>query len=80
MKRQRGLLLAAVMVLNTTSSIAFGFTNPLKSYNLYEDTHPAVSSGSDGTRESVMDEYYQNSMSSFTKQNKIITKNQKYPV
>lgn len=64
MKRQIGLLLAAVMVLNTTSSIAFGFTNPLKSYNLYEDTHPSVSSGSDGTRETVMDEYYQNSLSS----------------
>lgn len=40
MKKKIGLLLAAVMVLNTVSSMAFGFTNPLKSYNLYEDTHP----------------------------------------
>lgn len=40
MKNRIGLLLAAVMVLNTVSSVAYGFTNPLKSYDLYADTHP----------------------------------------
>jgi len=62
MKKKIGTLLAAIMVLNTVSSVAYGFTNPLKSYNLYEDTH-AVSSEDDGTRERVMDEFYSNSMS-----------------
>ena len=40
MKKNLGFILAAVLVLNTVSSAAFAFTNPLKSYNLYEDTHP----------------------------------------
>lgn len=49
MKNKIGLLLAAVMVLNTVSSAAFAFTNPLKSYNLYEDTHPTESSSSESS-------------------------------
>lgn len=61
MKKKIGLLLATVMVLNTVSSMAYGFTNPLKNYNLYEDTHPTNSS-SDGSTEKVMDEYYSNSL------------------
>ena len=62
MKKKIGLLLATVMVLNTVSSMAFGFTNPLKNYNLYEDTHSSVPVDGDGERERVMDEYYSNSL------------------
>lgn len=62
MKKKIGLVLATVMVLNTVSSMAYGFTNPLKNYNLYEDTHSSVPVDSDGTRERVMDEYYSNSL------------------
>lgn len=60
MKKKIGLLLAAVMVLNTVSSIAYGFTNPLKSYNLYEDTHPTNSDS--GSSEKAMGEFYENSL------------------
>ena len=38
MKKKIGLLLATVIVLNTAiASTAYGWTNPLKNYNLYED-------------------------------------------
>ena len=63
MKKKIGLLLAAVMVLNTVSSMAFGFTNPLKSYNLYEDTHPTNNNSNDSSTERGMEEFYSNSMS-----------------
>lgn len=46
MKKKIGGLLAAVMVLNTVSSVAYGFTNPLQSYDLYRDTHPDISDAS----------------------------------
>lgn len=46
MRNRIGLLLAAVMVLNMVPSIAYGFTNPLKSYDLYADTHPGEGSSS----------------------------------
>ncbi len=49
MKNRIGLLIAAVMVLGTVSSVAYGFTNPLKSYDLYADTHPGEASSSSGT-------------------------------
>lgn len=62
MKKKIGLLLATVMVLNTVSSMAYGFTNPLKNYNLYEDTHPTNTSSSSGSTEKVMDEFYSNSL------------------
>lgn len=61
MKRKIGLLLTAIMALSTVSTTVYGFTNPLKSYNLYEDTHPKESAGSDD-RETVMDEFYSNSL------------------
>lgn len=64
MKKNFGLLLATVMVLNTVSSMAFGFTNPLKSYNLYEDTHPSSSDSGNGNTEKGMTEFYENSLSS----------------
>lgn len=68
MKKKFGLLLATVMVLNTVSSIAYGFTNPLKSYNLYDDTHPTNNtSSSSSSTEKGMGEFYQNSLSASSK-------------
>ncbi len=41
MKKKIGLLLATVMVLNTMTPMVFAeWKNPLREYNLYEDTHP----------------------------------------
>ena len=52
MKKKIGLLLATVMVLNTAiASTAYGWTNPLKNYNLYEDTHPSSNDESAMERE-----------------------------
>lgn len=67
MKKRFGLLLATIMVLNTVSSIAYGFTNPLKSYNLYDDTHPSSSDSEDSDTEKGMSEFYENSLSSSSK-------------
>lgn len=60
MKKKIGLLVATIMVLNTVSSVTYGWDNPLKNYNLYEDTHPTNSQSSD--REQAMSEFYSNSM------------------
>ena len=63
MKKKIGLLLATVMVLNTAiASTAYGWTNPLKNYNLYEDTHPSSNDESAMERDNVMSEYYLNSL------------------
>ncbi len=63
MKKKIGLLLATVMVLNTAiASTAYGWTNPLKNYNLYEDTHPSSNDESAMERDNVMNEYYSNSL------------------
>lgn len=63
MKKKIGLLLATVMVLNTAiASTAYGWTNPLKNYNLYEDTHPSSNDESTMERDNVMSEYYSNSL------------------
>lgn len=63
MKKKIGLLLATVMVLNTAiASTAYGWTNPLKNYNLYEDTHPSNNDESAMERDNVMSEYYSNSL------------------
>ena len=59
MKKKLGLLLAAVMVLNTVSTAVFAWENPLTKYNLYDDTHPVNNS----ERENVMSDYYSNSLS-----------------
>lgn len=62
MKKKIGLLLATIMVLNTAVvSTAYGWTNPLKNYNLYEDTHPS-NDESAMERENVMNDYYSNSL------------------
>ena len=62
MKKKIGLLLATVMVLNAVSPLAFAeWKNPLKNYNLYEDTHPSEVV-EDHSREQVMGEFYENSV------------------
>lgn len=62
MKKKIGLLLATIMVLNTTSPVVFAaWKNPLSNYNLYEDTHPTATVD-DGSREQAMDEFYSNSL------------------
>lgn len=63
MKKKIGLLLATVMVLNTVSSVAYGFTNPLKNYNLYDDTHPESGTQNSST-ERGMSDFYSDSMNS----------------
>lgn len=60
MKKKIGLLVAAIMVLNTVSSVTYGWQNPLKNYNLYEDTHPTNAQSEE--REQAMSEFYSNSM------------------
>lgn len=66
MKKKIGLLLATVMVLNAVSSTAYGFSNPLKNYNLYEDTHPTNTDSSTSSTERGMEEFYSNSMGAST--------------
>ena len=58
MKKKLGLLLATIMVVNTVSTMAFAWENPLKKYNLYED----VTGGGNAENERVMDEYNSNSL------------------
>lgn len=60
MKKKIGLLVATIMVLNTVSSVTYGWQNPLKNYNLYEDTHPTNAQSEE--REQAMSEFYSNSM------------------
>ncbi len=60
MKKKIGLLVAAIMVLNTVSSVTYGWQNPLKNYNLYEDTHPTNTQSEE--KEQAMSEFYSNSM------------------
>lgn len=60
MKKKIGLLVAAIMVLNTVSSVTYGWQNPLKNYNLYEDTHPTNAKSEE--KEQAMSEFYSNSM------------------
>ena len=63
MKKKIGLLLATVMVLNTAiASTAYGWSNPLKDYNLYADTHQSSDDESAMERDNVMSEYYSNSL------------------
>lgn len=63
MKKKIGLLIATVMVLNTTiPTVVYGWTNPLKNYDLYADTHASSDDESAMERENVMSEYYSNSL------------------
>lgn len=60
MKKKIGLLVTTIMVLNTVSSVTYGWQNPLKNYNLYEDTHPTNAQSEE--KEQAMSEFYSNSM------------------
>lgn len=63
MKNRIGLLIATVLVLNTVSSMAYGFTNPLKNYNLYDDTHPQSNSNDVVLPSPPTGDYYNDSYS-----------------
>lgn len=43
MKNKFSLLLVAVIAANVVTTMAYGFTNPLKSYSLYDDVNPSPS-------------------------------------
>lgn len=55
MKKKISLLLAVIMLGGALPQMTFGFTNPLKSYDLYADTHP-----SNAPTDNVMSELYFN--------------------
>jgi tetratricopeptide (TPR) repeat protein len=50
MKNKFSTLLTALIIVNTIGAMAYGFTNPLKSYDLYNDVHPTT----DNEREQVV--------------------------
>ena len=53
MKKNISLLLAAILIGGIYPQVSFGLANPLKSYDLYSDTHSASS-----PRDNVMSEMY----------------------
>lgn len=60
MKKNIGLLLAAILIGGIFPQMSYGFANPLKSYDLYSDTHTSSS-----PRDNVMSEmYYTNNANS----------------
>ncbi len=59
MRKKISLILAATLLLGSLPNIVFGFTNPLKNYNLYDDTHPT---NVNPEHESVMKDYFSNSL------------------
>lgn len=58
MQIKSGKILAAIIALSAISTIASAVPNPLKSYDLYADTHANSTSDADN----IMSEYYRNSM------------------
>lgn len=58
MQKTAGRILATIIAFGAMSTVTHG--NPLKNYNLYEDTHAADSTSYD--RESAMGEFYSNSL------------------
>ena len=60
MKRKFNLLLLSIITAALMPAYANAFTNPLKSYNLYDDTHRE--STTTPQRETAMGEYYNNSL------------------
>ena len=53
MKKNIGLLLAAILIGGIFPQMSYGFANPLKGYDLYSDTHTSSS-----PRDNVMSEMY----------------------
>lgn len=56
MRRSISLLLAIILSVSSLTPVAYGFVNPLKEYNLYEDVH----SKSGDERDNVMSETFYN--------------------
>lgn len=72
MYRKAGNLLVALLIVGATSTMTYGAFNPIKSYDLYADTH---NSGSPSERDNVMSEYYSNSLSAQWDKNKTNSSN-----
>ena len=62
MYKKVSLILAALVAVTALPNTAFGFQNPLKSYDLYADTHRPTTATPSSDRETVMGEYYSNSL------------------
>ncbi len=65
MQKNIGRILTALIAIGAISGTAYGITNPLKTYDLYADSHRNENS----ERENVMSEYYSNSLSASYKKN-----------
>jgi tetratricopeptide (TPR) repeat protein len=63
MQIKAGKILTAIMILSVVTTAAYGINNPLKSYDLYQDTH------GDSERDNVMSDYYRNSLAGQRHQN-----------
>ena len=63
------LAVSLLIVLGFVPLSVFGFTNPLKSYNLYDDVK--AGNANNGGRESAMGEYYNNSLRSSSQSSSI---------
>lgn len=61
MYKKISLALALIITVISIPMSSYGFTNPLKSYNLYEDTHKQATP-ENSERETVMSDYYNNSL------------------
>jgi len=62
MYKKFGLILAALIAVTALPNKAYSFQNPLKTYDLYADTHRAENTNVSSERETVMGEYYSNSL------------------
>mgnify|MGYP002625913729 CR=1 FL=1 len=62
MYKKLSLTLAALVAVTALPNTAFGFQNPLKTYDLYADTHRPTATAATSERETVMGEYYSNSL------------------
>ena len=63
MYKKFGLILAALIAVTVLPNEAYSFQNPLKTYDLYADTHrPTNQPAEPSERETVMGEYYSNSL------------------
>lgn len=61
MYKKISLILAALLAVSVVPNTAYGFQNPLKTYDLYADTH-REENRVQSERETVMGEYYSNSL------------------
>ena len=61
MYKKLSLILASLIAVTAIPNVVYGFQNPLKTYDLYADTHRA-DAPAPSERETVMSEYYSNSL------------------